>query len=220
MFGVYMFLWFRQRSLYEHPSMQEQSKRWLKRFSWMSAIIVVGAGLFITLYVIVYKISTNTNHGCTRTEFESYAWNHYVNISIVFIGQGSMLFLLLYPLSLNVTASNSDRVIRIMNRSAVFATVGVLSDGTAMLIILFIASHNSLKLFTFFVYDINMIVHIACVLFSFESWRNICVSPFALCLFSEIRVQTNQTPDRASANNDGVRIGLLLFRIRWCQVVC
>jgi len=55
MFGAYMFLWFRQRSLYEHPSMQEQSKRWLKRFSWMSAIIVVGGGVFVWILFSINK---------------------------------------------------------------------------------------------------------------------------------------------------------------------
>ena len=57
-----------------------------------------------------------------------------MNVSIVLIGQGSMLFLLLYALFSNVTTRNMDRVIRIMKRSAIFAVLCVLSDGIAMVI--------------------------------------------------------------------------------------
>jgi len=58
MLGFYMFVWFRQRSLYRHPSMEELKKRWLKMLSYMISIYLLLGGLFILACMLITCVSS------------------------------------------------------------------------------------------------------------------------------------------------------------------
>jgi len=179
--STYLFLWFRQRSLYQHPAMKFYRKTWLTGLSWISIIFTFSASSLISLSFIIPESSVQSRYGCARRSSDFIFWPYYLLIVFSTIAQGFMLFLLLYPLFSHVTTNNGERVMRIMQRSAVFAGVCVLSDVLVVVIVLFVVSDKATRVATLTAYDINMIVNISCVFFSFERWRTLLASPVTYC---------------------------------------
>jgi len=181
--STYVFLWHRQRSLYQHPKMEMLRKSWLEVLSYVTLFLIVIGGLFASLAMIIPDGAINSRYGCMRVPSDSafFVWPFYVIITLVMISQAALLFLLLYPLFLHVTATNAERVMLIIKRSAVFAGVCVLSDTVAMIVVVFVVPADSVIHVALTVYDINMVVNVASVFFSFESWRTIILSPCRSC---------------------------------------
>jgi len=193
--GSYMFLWFRQRSLYRHPSMEELNKRWMKRLAFITFILILLNPLFLLACTLATGRFIPTGQGCIKSagDHRLPLWPYYVIISFDTFAQVSILFLLLYPLFVNISCSNADRVMKIVKRSAIFAGICVSSDAIAMAIAIMVASDKTLLITVLTVYDINMIVNIASVFFSFGSWKKIFVAPFVSCLPSKTNDHSEQT---------------------------
>ena len=192
--GAYMFLWFRQRSLHRHPSMEELKKRWLRILGCMALIFILLGTLSILACMLITTHFIHTGKGCFKVSRfgQLTLWPYYVIILFQTFGQASMLFLFLYPICLNLASNNADRVIKIMKRSAIFAGICVLSDVISMVIVVFVASDATFLSTTLTVYDINMMVNTSSVFFSFESWRKIFVAPFVSYLSSQARMHAQQ----------------------------
>jgi len=180
--STYMFLWFRQRSLYQHPAKQGFRKSRLHWFSWVTLGFIVCGSFLALLAMIIPQSTVISRDGCTRkaTNISSFFWSFYVVATLVVVAQGSMLFLLLYPLFSHVKTKNAKRVTKIMKRSAVLAVLCILSDAVAMIIVVFVIPPKAKMFIALTVYDANMVVNIASVLLSFQSWQSIILSPFAV----------------------------------------
>jgi len=192
--GVYMFLWFRQHSLYRHPSMEEVKKRWLERLGFMNLILIFVGAFFILACLLVTFRYIPTGKGCFKTARfgQLPKWPYYLIISFQEFNQAALLFQFLYPLFLNLSGRNTDRVIKIMKRSAISAGICSLSDVVSMLIVVFVVSDKHMSSTAITAYDINMIVNTASVFFSFESWRKTFMAPIVSCSSSQASVHTPQ----------------------------
>ena len=96
--GSYIFLWFRQRSLHRHPSIEELNKRWLKRLSCVTFIWLFLGPLLIFVYVltITHRRIVHTSQGCILRAVDGKLppWP-YVTTLFTTLGQVNLLFLLL-----------------------------------------------------------------------------------------------------------------------------
>jgi len=203
--GTYTFLWLRQRSLYQHPEMEAFRKSWLLGLSWLSLVLIVSGVALSLLAMTIPETSVDSGYGCVRKPNNFVSWPYFIIIAFATTSQATMLFLLFYPLLSHVTTNSAyRRVMKIMKRSAIFAVICVLSDVFAMLSVVFAVSDNVLREVTITVYDINMVINVASVFFSFESWRKIFMSPCNVRLIGKTRVQALKTAEAMDVLTDNV----------------
>ena len=179
--SVYIFFWLRQRSLYQHPAMRGFSKRWLLWLNCACIVFIIGTALLLGAAVIVPKGYVPSGNGCIW-RYQSFAvWPYYLTSAAQLLAQCLLLFLLTYPLCLRITENSSDRIIRIIKRSTAFAVVSVFSDVIATIVVIFIIPQTSLRHISLIIYDINMLINVSGILFSFESWKSILTSLCKTC---------------------------------------
>jgi len=179
---TYIFLWFRQRSLYQHPAMKPLQSKWLSCFSWGSITIIVMGYLVLAIGLAVSDKVVDSIYGCILKPSEEFTmWPLFLINGIEFTGQASMLFLFFYPLRAKVTTNTAKRMKLIMKRSGFFAGACVGSEVIALVVLYFAVSENSSIYIPLTVYDLNMLTNVWSVVLSFESWKDILFSP---CFYS------------------------------------
>jgi len=177
---VYIFLWFRQRSLYQHPAMQSSSNKRVQCFSWIVIIVIVVGSVFSGIVFAVPENYTFSNRGCVSRPKNTFTvWPVYVYAGMMLLGQASMLYLFIYPLRSQATTNTAGRIVRMMKRSAVFAGVCMISDLLAMITLAFVVPEKTTRHVSSTVYDISMLVNLLSIFMSFETWLTILKSPLS-----------------------------------------
>ena len=122
---VYIFLWMRQRSLFQQPSINRLYSTTVKGISWGSLLFLIVAGVGIVVVFVVPKAYLASPRGCILTEEEAENVTvFYILLVVLLTGQITLLALFIYPLHLhrNVqvtlpTSSNKN----VINRSTVIS---------------------------------------------------------------------------------------------------
>ena len=106
---AYLFLWFRQRSLYLQPSIERLYTVTIKCFSWGCLIFLITAGIGIIIIFVLPLAYQASPRGCIlREEEEENVLAFYVFSIFLIVGQFTLLSLFIYPLHVhrNVKVSN------------------------------------------------------------------------------------------------------------------
>ena len=282
LYPAYIFLWMRQRSLFQQPSLQRLYNVFVKIISWGCLFFLIGAGSGVLLIFILPLSYRSSPDGCIlRDEEEDNVVAFYAVSVVLVVGQLTLLGLFIYPLHrhrhVQVVASstrkktsisrissfkttrrsnrksekqvspcyklpcpqlsaspeiNKDkkahvklenesvirskttklaakrkssvkttaRLLGVMRRSVVCAVVCIASDLASSAIVGFMLPKETAKSFTNTVYDINLMVNVLSLIFSFDTYNKIFQAP---CL-STLKPRSLQrtTSMTNSSNND------------------
>lgn len=172
---IYVFLWLRQRLLYQHPTMRLLSSRTTRVVSWVTLAMMIVAELGTALIFLIVRQYRSSEYGCLLKE-SSLAniipWLIILVSSVIF--QGSLLMLFVYPLwnqrnkmkSFQSEHQNIDVLRPIIVRVLVMTSVCVFSDVVAALVTL--TTENIL--ISNILYDFNLLVNLIGIVCSFKDW--------------------------------------------------
>jgi len=176
---TYIFLWFRQHTLYQHPSMQQLRKRWLVNLSRFSFAFIICACVVTGVAFIWPMNYSKSLYGCKMKPRKSLTvWPLYMGNGIGMVGQSLLMFLFLHPLRSASTRSIAVRIKAIIKRSSVCAVLTVFSDLISMVSLAFVVPDDATTHVTTTIYEINCLINIFSVLLSFEAWKSIVFTPF------------------------------------------
>lgn len=173
---VYVFMWFRQRSLYQHPTMSCVDRPWLQYVNWGTLAFITVGGLAGILAYAIPPNYTESSIGCTNQPGDFQVWGIYLGNAVVVVGQILLLVLFFYPLRSNLVGSNAERIKKLIRRSVISASVCVATDLITMALFVFVLPRNGSRQLPAVVYELNMMVNLCSVILSFESWRKILSS--------------------------------------------
>ena len=193
--AVYIFLWMRQRNIYNHPVVSYD----LPCAKVLSVTVILLMVASVTATVVIFFLTRNyrlDNGSCVvQPVFKIYSivpWIVLAAFAIIF--QLILMVMFIYPLlhhrrMMNGSAANrpTDQYDAMMKRIAIAAGICVASDIFAVIVTFFTNVRVSN-----FIYDVNLVVDLICVCCSFTDWKK---RLFFCCLKS--------TDDR-NKNNGGV----------------
>ena len=175
---VFLFLWFRQRILYIHPSLKMLNNKCLEIFS--IGIIVVWLLVYIALYPIYFalvRFHYVANNGCIVEEETLDSYNNitlfWVAISILM--QLSLLFLFVYPILTRRGHQSSEQrstaLMRRVKKAIVLTSITLGTDIVTIMIETIFWTEYSISFVFHFGGNlvINHLVTIAC----FDNWKQL-----------------------------------------------
>jgi len=177
---IYLFLWFRQRIFYVHPSLKRLSNKYVRIFSIAVLILWVLFWIFLIFaFLMEVNYRFNAENGCLTEESSEmlnflfiYVWTA-ASISM----QIALLVLFVYPIckrsSWNSQPS-SDRNFRLRKKvkKAVFLTSICLgTDLVTLLLVLLIYEENATR--GIFAYNLNLVINHLAVIGCFDYWKEL-----------------------------------------------
>ena len=242
---VGFFLWLRQRSLYQQPSLVRLYTIPVKIISWGCIIFLFVSGCSITLVLMIPTDFNSSWNGCNASVgVDRHKTVRYILSVVLAIGELALLGLFIYPLyrhrksewpnKISTEQSNarssrienyssnsnaqyspqhqssifsstkidmrqklqkkkitrkkcatrsvktSKRIFRAMRISVVCASICIFSDLFSFVLITFFLPANTLWGFRNTLHDINLLINFLCVIFCFETYKNI----FTITLFN------------------------------------
>ena len=178
---VFLFLWFRQRILYIHPSLKTLNNKCLEIFS--IGIIVVWLLFYIALYptyFILVQFYYVANNGCIVKEE---TLDFYIKITLFWVAvsilmQLSLLFLFVYPILTGTmkrghqsSEQRSTALMRRVKKAIVLTSITFGTDIITVIIALIFRTEYSIGFVFHFGGNlvINHLVTIAC----FDNWKQL-----------------------------------------------
>lgn len=180
--SIYIFLWMRQRFLYKNPKTPGYNLPYAKKLSWLILMIM----LAVEVVTIVLFLATRNYHikkGYCEVQLENEVygkvpWAVLATATVTF--QILLMFLFVYPLlthrknmtktkeTIGCQTTGKDRLIPLIKRAAVTTGICVASDILAVFVTLFTTIRISN-----YIYDLNLLIDLLCITFSFENWKQI-----------------------------------------------
>ncbi|XP_039261315.2 uncharacterized protein LOC120337557 [Styela clava] len=108
MYATYLFLWMRQRVIFQHPSLRDLTGKWMNVASWISLISLS----FVTLAVLYFYIEPNTYsptpEGCILEKKGNSNKLSYIMMSVLAFSQVLLVSLFIYPMLRSKSVRNLD----------------------------------------------------------------------------------------------------------------
>ena len=121
---IYLFLWFRQRSLYLQPSIEQLYTVAIKCINWGCLIFLTISGIGIVIIFVLPLAYQASPRGCIlREEEEENVLAFYVLIVLQIFGQLILLSLFIHPLHVHRNVQVSDPVAAINKKEKLSSTV-------------------------------------------------------------------------------------------------
>ena len=208
---VFLFLWFRQRVLYVHPSLKLISNKVVKFISF--GIIVVWLLFYISLFVGYFSLVQHhftITVGCTvdKSVYDSYTYLVVSWTIVSILTQLGLLFLFLYPLlksskwlNQQQTVCNKGLLGRI-KKAIVLASICLATDILTIAIRAIAMKRNGIIVLSIFTTNlvINHLMTIAC----FDHWREL-VWPWKFC-FKSVLSDSQQESKRTAFTSNNLTI--------------
>ena len=106
---AYLFLWMRQRTLYQQPSISRLYTITIKSISWGALIFLLSSGIGIVVVFVLPLAYQASPRGCIlREEEEENVTVFYILCVVLVTGQLTLLSLFIYPLHLHRNVQVSD----------------------------------------------------------------------------------------------------------------
>lgn len=179
MLAFYLVLWMRQKIFYQDRRLKQLSSCFITAFIWMVLTLlvsgnIIGIGLFTNNYYEARSVGCRTIPG----KLNKIRWYFLVTVTVVY--QICILSLFVYPLvkhrqkmrrmrSVRISYTAEIRLITLIKRTAVIATIGISTDILSAIIMLSVKSSGS---FSNRLYDINNVINVVSVVFVFGDWRD------------------------------------------------
>ena len=178
---VFLFLWFRQKIFYIHPSLKILGYRWIKFFSY--GVIIIWFSFFLALFpsfFVLVRFHYIVKIGCVvdpeTLDPHTYLAIAWVAMSILM--QISLLFLFVYPIlkrtswrSQQNNKRSSEILMRRVKKAIILTSIAFATDLLTILINRFMSMENTRSPTFEFGFNllINHLVTIAC----FDYWKQI-----------------------------------------------
>ncbi|XP_039252316.2 uncharacterized protein LOC120329660 [Styela clava] len=176
--AVYLVLWLRQRTFYQHPRLKHLSSKLIRVISWtMCILIVTGMGSTAILFFAVGRY-VGVPNGCVvqKSKLTSIRWIILIGCTTFF--QICLLTLFVYPLvkhnmSVRSGSTGGDKkknpIIPLIQRATITSAICVATDIAFALIILILK--REIVTMSTFIYDVNIVINAMCMIFSFPDWK-------------------------------------------------
>ena len=209
---VYLFLWFRQRVLYVHPSLKIICNKCVK---FISLSILVGWFIFyIALYcnlLILVHYRFKIRVGCTVEEsvFDTYTYIIVSWLVASILMQIGLLFLFVYPIlksSMWRSQQQSERNTGLLERvkkAVALASVCLATDILTIAIRAIVISRNGSIVLSIFATNlvINHLTTIAC----FDHWKEL-LWPWKFCLKNKFADNEQKNKSTSPISNDALTL--------------
>ena len=185
--GVYNFLWFRQRAIYQqHAVRSVRGKYWTAIHRTSAVIIATGYGVTIFSSAIPENYE-RSKYGCKLKPWQEFTtWPIYFGNVMKVLGQALLLYLFLKPLCSRLSSFGGKRIRKCMVRSTIYAIVAVTSDILTTIMFVYAIPEGSTAHVVFTTYDVNMLINTLGIAFTFETWKKILTSPYDFCCRKKI----------------------------------
>lgn len=191
--GTYVFLWLRQRAIYNNKYMRVMHGRWMHVISWLLLILIVVCLISVACVSIVERSIVATDLGCMLQHHEvqgnsSVNWEalRIMELCATTLCQIGFLILFLYPMVQNrkmikkVCAKQKrrrDRVDRVIRRCTVCAAIVIFSDiATEIWMQLIPPYYPVMVLGT--INGLDLFVDVICIVATFDDFTVILTTPF------------------------------------------
>ena len=175
---VYLFLWFRQRVIYVHPSLKVLNNKYVSVFSF--AVLALWILFWISLliaYLIKVQYRFNRTRGCVIDKDSAQPFNVMVFTwtAVSILIQISLLCLFVYPILKQARwrdQRNIANLIRRVKKAVVFAMICLGTDIATIVVYLFLATEcvvNSV----IWVYSINLLINHLMTIGCFDHWKKL-----------------------------------------------
>nr|CAB3263017.1 uncharacterized protein LOC100186669 [Phallusia mammillata] len=172
---VYLFLWTKQATLYQSPTLEHLQHRWIKVMSYTSVVLMVLGEQVAGMAFNVLNEFASSDFGCRYVD-AFHKWPSFAASFVNAVGQALMLFLLLYPFHCANQRHGTKASVSIIKRTVVTTFICVLTDAFAGIANgIHVRSNNNI---TLSIYGCSVTANLMAVLFTYETWRCIIVSPF------------------------------------------
>ena len=174
---VYLFLWFRQRLFFVHPSLKVLSNKFVKSISFSIIIVwLIYYTCSITYYLIL--VQHHFKHECSIVQStESYVFYFIVSWIIVnIVMQIGLLALFVYPFlkkrswKTHKDTRNSQLMKRV-KKAVVLTSTCLISDIVISAVGFTLSILNSSGLFA--VFSINLLVNLLVIVGCFDNWQHL-----------------------------------------------
>lgn len=207
LFTDYLVLWLRQRIFYEDPRLSLFGSKIVRTISWFMAAILILSGI-PAMFLFVYGVNyVGSPVGCLAVNSDNIVVIRYISFVVgTTFFQICCLSLFIYPLIkhyqimkvLGMECHARNSVIVLVKRTAVTASLCMVTDVLSVLTVLFLGDVGSISIL---IYDINIVMNILCVIFSFADWRQ-RFAPWIIYrnLHSDRGVKVHQVPSILSVD--------------------
>ena len=203
---VFLFLWFRQRIFYIHPSLKILSNKCLRIFSF--GILIAWVLFYIALYpayFILVRFHFVENVGCILRK-ETFNFYTYLTLSWAVMSiliQISLLFLFIYPILKRSAWTNhqksqqsSDALMKRVKKAIILASIAFATDILSILANILLSVENATK--PTFDFGVNLVVNHLVTIACFDYWRQLL---WPWNLNSKTRSETSSTNVSPSTSN-------------------
>lgn len=202
--SIYMVLWIRQWMFYNHPATKGLRLEKLRVVCWLLVVVMVITGILNAIgFMSQRNLDFNEKQGCF-VKIESH-WNiikFYSLAACELLYQIVLLGLFADPLIRHArsnTAKLSSKkklMFRVLLRVFVAALICCVTDLLAAVISVIMESRYPES--SFLIYNINLFINYACLLYTFGDWRKRLSSPCSVCReekssFSSTVIDSNGT---------------------------
>ena len=175
--AIYVFLWTRQRFLYNNPQMVGYNLRFARLLSWLVIIIMVLCELATVVIFMVTRHYVLAHNQCELAAidviYHKLPWIFLATVSVTF--QIILMFLFVYPLlfhraqskeCLKRSTRNQNSFMPLVRRIALMAGICIFSDIIALAVTIL----KNIRLSNY-IYDLNLLTDLICIICSFTDWR-------------------------------------------------
>jgi len=174
-FAILLFLWLRQRSFYLHPSLSVLNQFLpIRLLNWTSLLLLtVGVAVPAVVWLSGDNYTSSKTFVCVLksvTEVNMNPW--IVGLVLSLICQCMLLGLVVYPMYKQADV-RKKRVYRFIIRTSATAIVCIIGNFTTLGLPYILAQTTRQFLFISTVVDINLLINVFSLVFSFEVWGDI-----------------------------------------------
>ena len=175
---VYLFLWFRQRVFYIHPSLKNLNSKFMKR---LSTSILITFVIYLlssgTCAMVFFKIDFSKEHGCFFSENSRpvvllilIIWN-VVSILMQIFLLGLFIYPILKQTSWRGHQSSNRRLMKRVKKAIVLTVISLSLDFVPLvgIICIYVEITNSL----FSTYSLTLIVNHLVTIVCFDNWKQL-----------------------------------------------
>ena len=173
---VYLFLWFRQRVIYVHPSLKVLNNKCVSVFSFVVLILWILFWISIfSAYLTKVQYKLNRKSGCVLDKNSVKPYNEmvYTWTAVSISMQISLLSLFIYPILKQARwrdQQNNPNLMRRVKKAVVFSSICLGTDIATIVVYLFIVTDcvvNTAK----WVYGINLLINHLITIGCFDHWK-------------------------------------------------
>ncbi|XP_039260506.2 uncharacterized protein LOC120336804 [Styela clava] len=184
--SMYLVLWLRQWSFYNHPAMNEGKFKKLRIICILLLFVMIATGVWNAVAFLLERDIKIDEMGCIQTDTSGNTMiKFYILGACTLFYQIVLLTLFAYPLALharkNISSECSRRrsVMRVIRRVFIATLLCCFTDLLAT--VLSVVLENAYPDSSFIVYNFNVAGNFLCLMYTFSDWRLRLFYPFIMC---------------------------------------